>query len=118
MPSVGATLWFELVNNRGPGTFEAQPEAFRRMWLDNFNARRPAAPPPEPLTCEQLSAITTPTLVIGAEYGMLYSRRIVDKLAGCIPGSRLRIIPVVTHFMSYQEPSVFNKVVLDFLSHT
>ena len=22
----GATLWFELVNNRGPGTFQAQPE--------------------------------------------------------------------------------------------
>ena len=65
-----ARLWFELVNNRGPGTFDAQPEALRRMWLDNFNAKRPAAPPPEPLTCEQLGAITTPTLVVGAEYGM------------------------------------------------
>ena len=30
-----ATLWFELVNNRGPGAFEAQPNAFRRMWLEN-----------------------------------------------------------------------------------
>ena len=113
-----ATLWFELVNNRGPGSFDAQPEAFRRMWLDNFDARRPAAPSPEPLTCEQLSAITTPTLVIGAEYGMPYSRRIVDTLAGCIPASRLRIIPAVTHFMSYQVPSVFNQVVLDFLAQT
>lgn len=113
-----ATLWFELVNNRGPGTFEAQPNAFRQMWLDNFNASRPAAASPKPLTCEQLSAITAPTLVIGAECGMPYSRRIVDTLAGCIPASRLRIIPAVTHFMSYQEPSVFNQVVLDFLAHT
>jgi pimeloyl-ACP methyl ester carboxylesterase len=113
-----ATLWFELVNNRGPGTFEAQPKTFRRMWLDNFNASRPAAPSPEPLTCERLSAITAPTLVVGAEYGMPYSRRIVDTLAGCIPASRLRIIPAVTHFMSYQEPSVFNQVVLDFLAQT
>ncbi len=113
-----AMLWFELVNNRGPGTFEAQPKTFRRMWLDNFNARRPAAPSPAPLTSEQLSAITAPTLVIGAEYGMPYSRRIVDTLAGCVPASRLRIMPAVTHFMSYQEPSVFNQVVLDFLAQT
>ena len=113
-----ARLWFELVNNRGPGTFETQPEAFRRMWLDNFNARRPAAPSPQPLTCEQLSAITTPTLVVGAEYGMPYSRQIVGTLARCIPTSRLRIIPAVTHFMSYQEPNVFDQVVLDFLAQT
>jgi pimeloyl-ACP methyl ester carboxylesterase len=109
-------LWFELVNNRGPDTFNAQPEALRRMWLDNFNATRPAAPSPEPVTCARLGAITTPTLVVGAEYGMPYSRRIVDRLAGCIAGSRLVVIPSVTHFMSYQAPDAFNETVLDFLA--
>lgn len=112
----GAKLWFELVNNRGPDTFDAQPEALRRMWLDNIKARRPAAPTPEPLTCEQLGALTTPTLVVGAEYGMPYSRRIVDILAGCIPGSQLAVIPSVTHFMSYQDPDLFNDAVLGFLA--
>ncbi len=110
-----ARLWFELVNNRGPGTFAAQPEALRRMWLDNFNVRRPATSSPEPLTCERLGAITTPTLALGAEYGMPYSRRILDVLAGCITGSRLVVIPAVTHFMSYQAPDTFNEAVLDFL---
>ncbi len=114
---LGAKLWFELVNNRVPHTFDAQPEALRRMWLDNFGAMRPAAPSPEPLRCEQLSAITTPTLVLGAEHGMPYSRRIVERLAGCIPGSRFVVLPSVTHFMSYQQPDVFNDVVLDFLAH-
>jgi len=111
-----AGLWFELVNNRGPETFESQPDALRRMWLDNFNLRRPAAPPPEPLTCERLGAITAPTLVVGAEHGMPYSRRIVDRLAACIGGSRLVVVSSVTHFMSYQEPDIFNDVVLDFVS--
>ena len=111
-----AGLWFELVNNRGPDTFAAQPEDLRRMWLENFNARRPAAPSPEPLTCERLGALTAPTLVVGAEHGMPYSRRIVDRLAGCIPGSRLVVVPSVTHFMSYQEPDLFNDVVLNFLA--
>lgn len=110
-----AKLWFELVNNRGPDTFDAQPEALRRMWLDNFRARRPAASP-EPLTCERLRLITTPVLAVGAEYGLPYSRRILDRLVGCIPGSRLVVIPHATHFMSYQAPDSFNEAVLDFLS--
>ncbi len=111
-----AKLWLELVNNRGPHTFDTQPEGLRRMWLDNFSSRRPAAPAPEPLTCEQLGAIRTPTLALGAEHGMPYSRRILDRLASCIPGSHLVIIPGATHFMSYQEPDVFNKAVMDFLA--
>ena len=86
------------------------------MWLDNFGSSRPAPPAPEPLTCERLAAITTPTLALAAEYGMPYSRQIVGVLAGCIPGSRLVVLPSVTHFMSYQAPDVFNEVVLEFLA--
>ena len=111
-----AKLWFELVNNRGPGAFDTQPEGLRRMWLDNFGRERPAAPPPEPLTCEKLSAITTPMLAIEAEYGMPYSRRIVEKLRECTSGCRVVVVPSVTHFMSYQDPTAFNGVVLDFLA--
>lgn len=111
-----AALWFELVNNRGSDAFQTQPEGLRRMWLDNFNASRPSAPSPEPLSCERLGAITSPTLVVAAEHGMPYSRRIVEVLAECIPGSRLVVLPGVTHFMSYQVPDVFNEAVLDFLA--
>jgi pimeloyl-ACP methyl ester carboxylesterase len=110
-----AILWFELVNNRGPRTFDDQPAALKDMWLDNFDAVRPAAPP-EPLTCAQLGSITTPTLVVGAEFGMVYSRRIADALAGCIPHSRLLVIPGVTHFMSYQDADSFNAAVLEFVA--
>lgn len=111
-----ARLWFELVNNRGPHTFEAQPDGLRRMWLEEFQATRPREPGPEPLTCDLLRAITAPTLAIGAEHGMPYSRRIVERLAGCLPTSRLVVIPSVTHFMSYQEPARFNEVVLEFIA--
>jgi pimeloyl-ACP methyl ester carboxylesterase len=110
-----ARLWFELVNNRGPNTFDAQPEPLRSMWLENFNRRRPAAPPPEPLTREQLRAITVPTLLIGAEHGMPYSRRIVDMIGRCISSSQSIVISSATHFMSYQDPVIFNEAVLNFL---
>jgi len=58
----------------------------------------------------------TPTLALGAEHGMPYSRRILDRLAGYISGSCLVVIPSVTHFVSYQQPDVFNEAVLDFLA--
>jgi pimeloyl-ACP methyl ester carboxylesterase len=111
-----ARLWFELVNHRGPGAFDAQPEGLRRMWLDNFGRQRPKTPPPQPLRCENLSEITPPTLVLAAEFGMPYSRLIVDRLAACIAGCRLVVVPGVTHFMSYQAPAIFNRVLLDFLA--
>jgi len=111
-----AALWFELVNNRGRGTFAAQPEDLQRMWLDNFATRRPSPPAQDPLTCAELSAIRVPTLALGAEYGMQYSRRILDRVAACIPQSRLVIIDGATHFMSYQMPETFNAVLLDFIA--
>jgi pimeloyl-ACP methyl ester carboxylesterase len=115
-PSLHAEKWFELVNNRGPGTFARQPDQFREMWLANFGAKRSPTRGPD-LTYDALSAITTPTLVIGTEHGMLYSRRIVERVAAGIPDARAVIIPSATHFVSHQAPTVFNETVLDFIAH-
>ena len=114
-PARHAETWFELVNNRGPGTFARQPAAFREMWLANFGAKRSPTAVPE-LTCGAMGAVDVPTLVIGTEHGMPYSRRIVERVAECIPGARTVIIPSASHFVSYQAPSVFNEVLLDFLA--
>jgi pimeloyl-ACP methyl ester carboxylesterase len=115
-PTAAATLWFELVNNRGRGAFDLQPESLRDRWLDNFGRGRSSTPPSEPLTCETPSAIETPTLALAAEHGMPYSRRIVELIGGCMPDCRLVDVPGVTHFMSYQAPTVFDRLVLDFLA--
>jgi pimeloyl-ACP methyl ester carboxylesterase len=110
-----AELWFELVNNQGAQTFARQPSAFREMWLANFGAKRSASGP-RPLTCERLGAISAPTLALGGEHGMAYSRRILERLTECIPDDQMAIMPAVTHFMSYQAPDAFNRVVLEFLA--
>jgi pimeloyl-ACP methyl ester carboxylesterase len=111
-----ATLWFDLVNNGERGAFALQATPFREMWLDNMTSARPTPPPPEPIRCEQLATIRAPTLVIATEHGMPYSRLIVERVAGCIPGSRLVTIPDATHFVSYQSPGVFNAVVLELIA--
>jgi pimeloyl-ACP methyl ester carboxylesterase len=114
-PARHAETWFEMVNNQGPGTFARQPAAFREMWLANFGAKRSPTKAPD-LTCGALGAITAPTLVIGTQHGMPYSRRIVERVAECIPDARTAIVPSATHFVSYQAPSVFNEIVHDFLA--
>src|SRR5678816_852753 len=96
--------------------FATQPAALQRMWLDNFARQRPSAPAQDPLTCAELSAVRVPTLALGAEYGMPYSRRILDRVAACIPRSRLVIIEGATHFMSYQTPETFNALLLGFIA--
>ena len=114
-PARHAATWFELVNNQGPDMFARQPVAFRRMWLANFGAKRSASAAPA-LTCGALGAVDVPTLVLGTEHGMPYSRRMVERVAECIPRARTVILPSATHFVSYQAPSAFNEVLLDFLA--
>ena len=110
-----AKLWFELVNNEGPGVFAHQPEEFRHMWLDNFDAPRPSGPA-RPITCADLASIAVPTLVLAMERSTPYSQRIAERVARCMPGSRLVVVPGATHFVSYQQPAMFNEIVLGFLA--
>lgn len=111
-----AALWFELVQQRGPGTFAQQPPAFRKMWVANMTApRAPAAGQPT-VTCRDLHESSVATLALGTEYGMPYSRLILDRLAACMPDCRLVVVPAVTHFVSYQAPDTFNDTVLAFLA--
>jgi hypothetical protein len=84
------------------------------MWLEEFQATRPGEPAPETLTCELLRAITTPTLAIGAEHGMPYSRKIVERPLH--PYESVGRDPVGD---SLHEPSghdVFNEAILEFIA--
>jgi pimeloyl-ACP methyl ester carboxylesterase len=110
-----ARLWFELVNNRGAGTFDAQAEPFREMWLANFGRSGPPATP-VPLGCADLGQVTTRTLILAAEHGLDYSRAMAERIVGCIPAAALEVLPGVTHFMSFQEPGMFNERLLRFLA--
>jgi non-heme chloroperoxidase len=113
-PATHAKRWFELVNNSDLGAFELQPEAFKQMWLENFGAKRSPSIGPE-LTCSMLSDLTIPTMALGSERAMPYSARILRRVAECIPGSELTVLPGVTHFASYQAPTAFNAAVLEFI---
>jgi pimeloyl-ACP methyl ester carboxylesterase len=110
-------LFYELANDQGPGALDAQPESFRQMILDNartvplaLSARPPA------VSSAKLSGIKVPTLVVGGEQSPASRLLINNVIAQSIPGSRVVVIPVAAHLMSYQNPAAFNEVLLEFLA--
>lgn len=111
-------LFFEWVNNQGPGAFDTQPEAFRQMILDNARTLPLArsAPRPAAISCAMLSGVKAPTLVVGGEQTPRYLVLINEVVVQCIPGSRLVVIPKATHLMSHQNPVAFNEALLHFLA--
>jgi pimeloyl-ACP methyl ester carboxylesterase len=111
-------LFCELVNNQDPGAFDRQPEAFRQMLLDNARTilLQHAALRPPAISCATLGGVKVPTLIVGGAQSPRYLALINEAIVQCIPGSRLVVIPQATHHMSYQNPTAFNKALLQFLA--
>lgn len=66
----------------------------------------------------QLRSIRTPTLVVGGDHDEYIRLDHTLALATIIPDAQLAILPGVSHFALWQDPSAFNRVVADFLTHT
>jgi len=113
-----AKLFFELANNQGPGGFDTQPEAFRRMILDNARTvpLQLFAPRPPAISCTTLSGVKAPTLVVGGEQTPRNLALINEVVVQCIPSSSLVVVPRATHLMSHQNPAAFNDALLRFLA--
>jgi pimeloyl-ACP methyl ester carboxylesterase len=100
-----------------PGTFDSLPQAVRTMMLENARMLPLliAAPPAPPVTCEQLAQIQVPVALVRGELSRPLFRINADTASKCIPKSKLIIIPQARHLGPMQDPSAFNKIVLDFL---
>jgi pimeloyl-ACP methyl ester carboxylesterase len=111
-------LFFDLANNQGSGAFDAQPETFRQMVLDNARTvpLQLLAPRPPAISRITLTGLKVRTLVVGGEQSPRYLSLINEQVVGCISGSRLVVVPRATHLMSHQNPSAFNEAFLDFLT--
>jgi len=114
-------MFFDLVNNRGEGAFERQPEPFRRMVLDNARTLPLLLPalasaPPAALSCSGLGGVSAPALVVGGADTLSYFALTNEVVPRCIPDSRLVVVPEATHLMSWQNPAAFNEALLSFLA--
>ena len=100
-----------------PGTFDAFPPTTHAIMIDNARMLPLlfAAPPPPPISCAQLGQIKAPVMIARGELTRPVYRIMADTASRCVPGSRLTVVPKARHLWPGQDPSAFNRLVLDFL---
>lgn len=65
---------------------------------------------------ERLHEIKAPTLIIVGELDVMYFHRVADLVTRRIPNARKVVLPGVGHMPNMENPRVFNKTVLEFLT--
>lgn len=67
------------------------------------------------VTCEQLSNLKMPVLLVSGEYSTPMFSLTMAELARCIPGAEKQMIPGASHGLQVENPNVFNASVMTFL---
>lgn len=63
----------------------------------------------------ELDAYNIPTLMIAAEHDRLFPSEVLSEVAALIPGCELADFPGAGHSMYYEDPELYERIVLDFL---
>jgi len=113
-PKQQVRIFAEWANNQ-PGQFNTWPlTTLHQMMFENARilALSRAAPPPPPVSCQELSAIRVPVCVLRGESTRKYFTIIAQQVHDCIPNSRLIVIPGSRHVGYIENPSAFNAALL------
>jgi pimeloyl-ACP methyl ester carboxylesterase len=92
------------LSGRGAQGFAALFNGLKTMWRTQPR-----------FSAEELGAIRTPILVIGAEHDEVVRREHTQAIAKAIPGSTLLTLRDVSHFAFVQQPARFNEAIVTFL---
>ena len=101
---------------RSPDALDSLPASLQAMYRDNARTLAINAPPPPPLTCDQLGQLKKPVTVARGEMTRPFYRITAEAVARCIPGAKLVIVPEGRHIALFQQAPGFNKALLDFLA--
>ena len=105
----------------GPGFPEREPaKAFLYAQINGMNPPRE----PEPngfLTGEgpkapELAAMQVPTLLVAGDHDVLMPPPALQAAQKLIPGSRLEMVPGGGHSVYFEQPGLFNRLVLEFFA--
>lgn len=106
------------INGSGPG--EAATDAGRERRMRNAQAMRALAFSSDAypaLDDELLRTFTVPTLLLMGEETMPIHRATTQALKELLPHSPLKLVPGCGHGVHRDNPTVFNRTVLDFFEH-
>ena len=101
---------------RGPGTWEAMPNAARAARRDNVHTLKPTlANPAERFTCEDARKIAIPTLLVGGDMSPQIFPLMLNGLQPCLARVERVTITKASHGVYQDNPADFNREVLGFL---
>ena len=117
--AAGAARLVPIGVNHQPDFWDTATPGTRSMFADNARTIPLAfvtAPPPPPMTCDQLRQIKIPALITYGGDTRPFYRIAAEGAAGCIPGAQLVTIQGGRHLAIVQQPDAFNAALLQFLA--
>jgi len=105
----------------GSGTFDRLPPAARTSLMANapeLAAETRSSKLFSVLERDDVRAITIPSLLLNGAFSPAMFHLITDELARCLPQAERVLIPTASHAIHQDNPTVYNKTVLDFLAGT
>lgn len=99
------------------GGFETLPEAAQTMFFDNAHTipKLFGAPPPTPMTCEDLGEVEAPVLVLWGTETLPFFEAAAKEVAACLPNATLEELPDAGHGGPLQARDAFLDKTLSFL---
>ncbi|WP_179131543.1 alpha/beta fold hydrolase [Candidatus Entotheonella palauensis] len=104
----------------GPGYRGLHPEGTRR-WIEIERSTRPGGhdgprqPLKQPMTYARLETMPVPVLAIAGGADLLSPPALMRLLVAHLPGSQFEILPEAGHAAFWEQPELWNRLVLDFI---
>jgi len=95
-----------MLNEDGPNRLQTEAQVQRLRALERT--------PDTAATIEKLAALSTPVLFIGGEQDEVMPVSLMAIAKGLIPGAQMTVVPGAGHSVYFEEPGVFNRLVLEF----
>ena len=104
----------------GPSYRALNPEGVAEWLRIEESSRHEIGPemaqsPRAPMTYTRLAAMETPVLMLTGGADLLSPPAMMKLVAAHIPGCRFEVIPEAGHAAFYEQPKVWNRLVLDFI---
>lgn len=96
------------LNEHGPNRLVAESQVQRLRAMERS--------PETGAGSEALASLRTPVLFIGGEHDEVMPVSLMELAHQLVPGSRMVVVPGAGHSVYFEEPDLFNRIVLDFLA--
>jgi pimeloyl-ACP methyl ester carboxylesterase len=98
---------------------KSDPEGVQRFLMmehDSYRGDGARQPLGRPMTLERVATIRIPTMVISADEDVYAPPPVMGAIADRIPGARFEIVNGAGHSAYWEQPEVWNGLILDFCS--